>query len=364
MTESQIPEAPLVSMIREILEGKDLNLMTLKIVRETVMNRLEKRPAHMPSFRQSVKTALNFVLDEAQALEKAPMESEEKDPKKNGPSDSVQINHEAKKEPVSDVKKESKLQKGNKKKKAVNVSEGDEFDFGVSNDEDEANGDADKEEAKPKKKIMQSKRKSPDHDADSVKRKRKRVRIEKTLSDDEIDEDNDDKFDDESNEEEIERPKKVIPRRRKDAATKRRSGGKRERSSSSKTATGSGNKEYDKLNAVLRGVGLRLPPIKLRIKCLDERCEAIIDYLKSKGIDHPVPTSMSQLELDKHRLRLEHEKDMIDIDVRYVLVFFLIFFTHVFLVANNLSFLSVSRYYIFVVILFQRGDGLVGSLLH
>lgn len=332
MTDSDTTVENLVPMIRDILDGKDLCTMTLKIVREAILGKLDTLPVDLPKFKSNVKTALTTVLAECEADTSNPAdkpnpkvrdEPKVKDePKQSSadlrPSENIQIDAPATKPTAkTSAAKAAATEKEGKSVNAKNV------------------GDSPKEQnGKENSPVQQKKRKSTgEDDSEHVKR----ARIEKAdktgkdssktankkklqdEDDDEVDDDNDDNDDTFKYDEELISGDEEERKSKKEKKVKRQgSKAKRERVPPSSTGK---NKQYEKLNRVLRALGLRMPASRLKGKSPDERCEAVREFLKSKGVDDPVPTALTRKELQVHKRRLEREKDMIDIDVRYVLGF-------------------------------------------
>lgn len=328
MMDSDTTIENLIPMIRDILDGKDLSTMTPKIVREAVLAKLDTPPVNHPKFKSNVKTALTAVLaecarDDSNPAEKSNPEVKDEPNARSAvlrPSEKIQIVVAAAK-PTTETTPAAPVKEAETEKESKSIK-------GKNDD------DSPKElNSKDSKSVQQKKRKSTgEDDFEDVKRARmekpgktgkdssKTVEKKKMKDkDDDEGDDNDDnddnndtfKYDDEliSGDEEEKKSKKVKKVKRQGSKAKR------ERVS---TSSGVKNTQYEKLNAVVRAVGLRMPASRLKGKSPDQRCEAVREFLKSKGVDEPFPTSLTRKELQVHKKRLEREKDMIDIDVRYV----------------------------------------------
>lgn len=327
MTDSDTTIENLVPMIRDILDGKDLCTMTLKIVRETILGKLDTPPVDLSKFKSNVKTALTTVLAECDADTSNPADKPDpkvKDEPKHSTADiqpSENIDAPAAKATAETVP--AKAAETEKEGKSIKARNG---------------GDSPKElSGKESSSVQQKKRKSTgEDDSEQVKRARiekadktgkdssKTAKKKNNLKDEDDDEGDDDNDDNDDNDDTFKYDEELISgddegrkSNNKEKKVKRQgSKGKRERVSTSSTGK---NKQYEKLNGVIRALGLRMPVSRLKGKSPDERCEAVRVFLKSKGVDDPVPTALTRKELQVHKRRLEREKDMIDIDVRYVL---------------------------------------------
>lgn len=90
---------------------------------------------------------------------------------------------------------------------------------------------------------------------------------------------------------------------------------KRKRSSSSGLKT---ENHLEKLRSICKQLGCPVPPMRLRNKSVSEKCAAVLEYLYGKGVHVPNPTLLTRKEIQKHRSRLEREKELAGLDTRFV----------------------------------------------
>lgn len=370
-----IPESAMVAMVRDILDGEDLSKMTLKIVREKVLKKLDNPDIDMKALRTSIRSALSVVLEDSKAriqAAKVPLKDEQETERKQpstinngntktedgkfekpvvhqGKGTNSEIKENSDKTAFTSANKgeDEGLKTGDKvdehSEKVVDrqpasrqsekiVEDGSGDAGGINNDRNDKDNnpdfvpdaiadvndeilDVETKKAKPISEKRKSLEKAIGPDENLVK---KRARLAKSTGEDGgiarmkvKDEDlSSDQFDSDSNSE-----PKTGKRRSKGSAEK---SSKRTQKQSLASSGSSTSQELEKLNAVLRAIGLRMPAMKLKGKSTDSKCVAILEYLKSKGVTESKPTNLTKKELDLHRRRLEREKDMVDIDVRFV----------------------------------------------
>lgn len=90
---------------------------------------------------------------------------------------------------------------------------------------------------------------------------------------------------------------------------------KRKRSNSSGLKT---ENHLEKLRSVCKQLGCPIPPMRQRNKTVPEKCAAAIEHLYAKGVHVPDPTLLTRKEIQKHRARLEQEKELAGLDTRFV----------------------------------------------
>lgn len=90
---------------------------------------------------------------------------------------------------------------------------------------------------------------------------------------------------------------------------------KRKRSNSSGLKT---EKHLEKLRSVCRQLGCPAPPMRLRNKSVLEKCAAILEHLEDKGVQVANPASLTAREIQRHRARLERDKELAGLDTRFV----------------------------------------------
>lgn len=85
----------------------------------------------------------------------------------------------------------------------------------------------------------------------------------------------------------------------------------------------SAERRLEKLRSICRQLGSMTPPARMRGKSVPDKCTAVLEYLRQKGIEDPDPTSLTRKEVAVHRARLEQEKELAGLDTRFVSSFFL-----------------------------------------
>lgn len=344
-----ISESALISLVRDILDGEDFKNITPKIVRERVLKTLKNPNVDLNLLKASVKSALDIVLVEynQDTDPSVPNKGEQTTKDLNDEEKSVDVQQAGEKpslkaakiDPGSDdvlVKPESALVGKNLETvpsdagkgvvdtvaatKAENESpsgtdHGNKLLKRVDPVDETGDKDDDRKSEEPVKKSRGSDSDEPISGLPTKKRVRSKVSNDAHKGELKIQEkvhNSSSGGDFESDGSEEAKP----TRRRKASESEKVKKPPRKRSRQSIKSTG--ESELEKLFSVLRAIGLRMPASKLKGKSVDGKYIAILEHLKSKGVTEASPTKLTKRELDRHRRRLEREKDMADIDVRWV----------------------------------------------
>lgn len=340
MADPGIPQEEMISMVREILDGEDLSKITLKIVRERVLQSMGDRrdKVDMAIFKPSVKSALSTVLESpdfntARATPTTNPQAD-KDGKKPTASNKSAKDEDGKENVTKSVKSHPPVRKAARIKRKVvdsdddgsvsdysgNADGDDEYeasdnsDAGASSKKKGKNADDDfvdedgEDLATNSRPKVKKRRISGDNIINKNKAAKKRSRVSPVQKTDKKETDHDDVSKDSADESDSdgEQEKSTEGASRKPASrTKRPS----KQSSSSR---------LDKLKAVYRDLGLRAPFMKLGGKTDEQKFDYLTEFLSTKGVKSNDPLTLSKHDLRKHRERLEREKDMVGIDVGFV----------------------------------------------
>lgn len=321
----------MIALVRRILDGADLSQTTGKIVRQKVLEELGDRAgSDQRAIKRSVRDALNIVLQgtasssSTAAQPSAPSAKREKRENETG-----QEPEKAHENGINGVARA----KGQVKGKVAIVAElpavpvdASEHDADVEDEE----GDSQVREAKARRM--------------SGKKRRLRTVIDEDDDDDDFDPDADEAKPSPPRARKIRavtpspsRPKKPSdmlssPARSKKTASPSSSPARPARrvrpAKRSRSDLFTSEKHLEKLRSVCKQVGCTAPPSLTRGKTVPEKCAAVVDYLRQKGVDAPNPTLLTRKEIAVHRARLEQEKELAGLDTRCVYPYFLFTITN------------------------------------
>lgn len=285
MTESEFSHDKLVPLVREILEGEDLATMTPKIVRERLLKSLGNPViSDNVAFKGFVKSALQEILS---------TRNQKEDCSEVGPGQIEQPEQPEKPEQTGKVPISASKETAPEAAKKIPISISGETKLGDT------------------KKVMAKEETGKTDTTLPMKRARPPYSSESNQKANGTDEDEkDDSNSDAMMSSDDERGRKQVKR-------KRRRGSDKTTAKSAKSSLPE-DKTLDRLNAALRELGLRMPTRQLQGKTPSQKCKIILEFLRTKNI-HSDPTLLSKRELAKHRKRIETEKELLDIDTRYVM---------------------------------------------
>lgn len=295
-TQDDLSTAKLIPLVRNIIDGQDLSKITPKVVRERLVEVLgNPQISDFTAFKASVKSALADVLGNS-----------------NQPTS---VDHGVSPEPrptVIPTNSTENLETGE-------TPEGQSIDKGVpparKEDPSSIKPSASTPVNIPNNNNLENCRPDNEQNDPNSFKKRSRVPVpsppkhsdgnEYSESDDMMASDMDS-----GNESPVMKQIKRHPKQTVESSSSKTS---KNRLQSKQTQ---GDLKLNKLNAVLRELGLRMPTRKLQGKNASQKCDAVMEYLHSKNITGD-PTLLSKRDLSRHRNRLEREKDLLGIDTRY-----------------------------------------------
>lgn len=93
---------------------------------------------------------------------------------------------------------------------------------------------------------------------------------------------------------------------------------RRGRSSMSKVAHARLEARLKRLLGVCRQLRCPVPPSRLKNRSVEEKADAVVEFLEGKGVKVTDPAKMTKTDILEHRNRIEHEKELDGLDARYV----------------------------------------------
>lgn len=294
-----ISQEDLVSLLKNLLTGKDLSIMTPKVVRQMVIKELGEKVGDDPkALKIAIRSALNVVLsDHADEIEQKP--DTEMPAKAHTPDTTVAGNNDScpeKEEEADEVKPKEMASDAKPKGKVDDVSAENTVDIKRKRRQ---------RSQKPAKKVEDSDM-SDDDDADD----------EKEDADDDSYHGGEESEEDKPKRRASIKPSRPAPKKanlEEQDKPKRKVSGVAIKSASMRT-----EKYLGKLRSLAKQLGIPVPPSRYRGTTTEEKSSNILAFFVSKGFKMEDPTRMTRDEIAGHRKRLEQEKELDGLDVRYV----------------------------------------------
>lgn len=299
-----ISQGGMVALVREILNGQDLSKITAKIVRVKVIEALGKQAGDdITAIKASVKSALSIVLngqDEEPGVgeRSVPGKSEAAAKKKatkvhTTEGDGKEVAKEGAKNVEQKPKSiESKELIADATEKAYDPDV--EDNDGKGSYSSHENDDASKQPQRPKKRRRTVATVSSEEDEDNIGTSDAKPNNNLEISEDDGSSAS---------------PERRAPRKKRSVA------GSRSRAPP-KPVTGP---KLQRLKKLCGRLGLNPPRPRVRGKTEAELCAQILEFLRSKGVKSENPWRLSKHEVEAHKERIAHEKELEGLDARCVL---------------------------------------------